>query len=86
MKDQVTELYRTMEQYGLIPKEAAPAAETVVVKRRGRPPKRPEGVPAQTQAAAGGPHRKPHSLKEERSRKDRVLYAKRPSGFRFLDK
>jgi len=51
MKDQVTELYRTMEQYGLIPKEA-PAAEIVIVKKRGRPPKRPEGVPAQVQAGA----------------------------------
>jgi hypothetical protein len=50
MRDQITELYRTMEQYGLIPKEAAPAGEAVVVKRRGRPPKRPEEVPAQAGA------------------------------------
>jgi hypothetical protein len=53
MRDQVMELYRTMEQYGLIPKEVAPAGEAVVVKRRGRPPKRPEEVPAQAQAGAG---------------------------------
>jgi hypothetical protein len=52
MRDQVMELYRTMEQYGLIPKEA-PAAENVIVKKRGRPPKKPEGVPAQAQAGAG---------------------------------
>jgi hypothetical protein len=51
MRDQITELYRTMEQYGLIPKEAAPAAE--VVKKRGRPPKRPEAVPAQAGAGEG---------------------------------
>jgi hypothetical protein len=44
IRDQITELYRTMEQYGVIPKEAAPAAEAV--KKRGRPPKRPEAVPA----------------------------------------
>jgi len=49
IRDQVMELYRTMEQYGLIPKEA-PAAEIVIVKKRGRPPKRPEEVPAQAQA------------------------------------
>jgi hypothetical protein len=55
MKDQVTELYRTMEQYGLIPKEAAPAAEIVIVKKRGRPPKRPEVVPAQAGAEEAAP-------------------------------
>jgi hypothetical protein len=51
MRDQVMELCRTMEQYGLIPKETAPVAEVAVVKKRGRPPKRPEEVPAQ---AGGG--------------------------------
>jgi hypothetical protein len=51
MRDQVMELYRTMELYSVIPKEAAPAGEAVVVKKRGRPPKRPEAVP--TQAGAG---------------------------------
>jgi hypothetical protein len=51
MKDQVMELYRTMEQYGLIPKEATPVGETAIAKKRGRPPKRPEAVP--TQAGAG---------------------------------
>ena len=55
IKDQVTELYRTMEQYGLIPKEAAPATEAVVVKRRGRLPKRPEVVPAQAGAGEATP-------------------------------
>jgi hypothetical protein len=55
MKDQVTELYRTMEQYGLIPKEAAPAAEIVIVKKRGRPPKRPEVVEAQAGAGETAP-------------------------------
>jgi len=55
IKDQVTELYRTMEQYGLIPKEAAPAAEIVIVKKRGRPPKRPEEVPAQVGAEEAAP-------------------------------
>jgi hypothetical protein len=50
IRDQITELYRTMELYGLIPKEAAPAGEAVVVKRRGRPPKRPEVAPAQSGA------------------------------------
>jgi len=40
-----------MELYSVIPKEAAPAGEAVVVKKRGRPPKRPEAVP--TQAGAG---------------------------------
>jgi hypothetical protein len=50
MRGQVIKLYRTMEQYGLIPKEAAPAAEIVIVKKRGRPPKRPEAVPAQAGA------------------------------------
>jgi hypothetical protein len=55
MRDQVTELYRTMEQYGLIPKEAAPAGEAVVVKKRGRPPKRPEVVPAQAGAGEAAP-------------------------------
>ncbi len=54
MKDQVTELYRTMEQYGLIPKEA-PAAEIVIVKKRGRPPKKPEVVPAQASAKEAAP-------------------------------
>jgi hypothetical protein len=53
IRDQVTELYRTMEQYRLIPKEAAPAAE--VVKKRGRPPKRPEAVPAQAGAGEATP-------------------------------
>jgi hypothetical protein len=52
MRDQVTELYRTMEQYALIPKEAA---EAVVVKKRGRPPKRPEEVPAQAGAGEAAP-------------------------------
>jgi hypothetical protein len=47
IRDQITELYRTMEQYGLIAKEAAVAE---VVKKRGRPPKRPEAVPAQAGA------------------------------------
>jgi hypothetical protein len=55
IRDQVTELYRTMEQYGLIPKEAAPAAEIVIVKKRGRPPKRPEAVPAQAGAEEAAP-------------------------------
>jgi hypothetical protein len=55
MKDQVTELYRTLEQYGLIPKEAASAAEIVIVKKRGRPPKRPEAVPAQAGAGENAP-------------------------------
>jgi hypothetical protein len=54
MRDQVMELYRTMEQYGFIPKEA-PATEAVVVKRRGRPPKRPEAVPAQPGAGEAAP-------------------------------
>jgi hypothetical protein len=54
MRDQVTELYRTMEQYGLIPKEAAPAGE-IVVKKRGRPPKKPEAVPAQAGAEEAAP-------------------------------
>jgi hypothetical protein len=55
MRDQVTELYRTMEQYGLIPKEAVPAGEAVVVKKRGRPPKRPEAVEAQAGAGETAP-------------------------------
>jgi hypothetical protein len=55
MRDQVTELYRTMEQYGLIPKEAAPAAEAVIMKKQGRPPKRPEAVPAQAGAGEAAP-------------------------------
>jgi hypothetical protein len=55
IRDQVTELYRTMEQYGLIPKEAAPAAEIVIVKKRGRPPKRPEAVEAQAGAGEAVP-------------------------------
>jgi hypothetical protein len=55
IRDQVTELYRTMEQYGLIPKEATPAGEAVVVKKRGRPPKRPEVVPAQAGAGEAAP-------------------------------
>jgi len=54
MRDQVMELYRTMEQYGLIPKET-PAAEIVIVKKRGRPPKRPEAVPAQVGAEEAAP-------------------------------
>jgi hypothetical protein len=53
MRDQITELYRTMEQYGLIPKEAAPAAEAV--KKRGRPPKRPEAVAAPAGAGEEAP-------------------------------
>jgi hypothetical protein len=55
IRDQVTELYRTMEQYGLIPKEAAPAGEAVIVKKRGRPPKRPEAVEAQAGAGEAAP-------------------------------
>jgi hypothetical protein len=55
MRDQITELYRTMEQYGLIPKEAAPTGEVVAVKKRGRPPKRPEAVPAQAGAGEAAP-------------------------------
>jgi hypothetical protein len=55
MRDQVTELYRTMEQYGLIPKEAAPAGEAVVVKKRGRPPKRPEVMAAPAGAGEEAP-------------------------------
>jgi hypothetical protein len=55
MRDQVMELYRTMEQYGLIPKEATPVGEAVIVKKRGRPPKRPEAVPAQAGAGEAAP-------------------------------
>jgi hypothetical protein len=55
IRDQITELYRTMEQYGLIPKEAAPAGEAVIVKKRGRPPKKPEVVPAQAGAGEAAP-------------------------------
>jgi hypothetical protein len=56
IRDQVMELYRTREQYGLIPKEAAPTGEAVVVKKkRGRPPKKPEVVPAQAGAGEAAP-------------------------------
>jgi hypothetical protein len=58
IRDQVMELYKTMEQYGLIPKEAAPTGptgEAVVVKKRGRPPKRPEAVEAQAGAEEAAP-------------------------------
>jgi hypothetical protein len=55
IRDQITELYRTMEQYGLIPKAAAPAGEAVIVKKRGRPPKKPEVVPAQAGAGEAAP-------------------------------
>jgi hypothetical protein len=55
MRDQITELYRTMEQYGLIPKEAAPVGEAVVVKKRGRPPKRPEVMVAPAGAGEEAP-------------------------------